>query len=98
MARADCPCKSDTTTPKRMLPASCNTVFSAIKEQDPTLDSFVLVFLGHSFDSTKGQAYSLLREIAVLDAYLSVEELCAQADLRLADGQVTYPLRAAWRS
>lgn len=82
----------------RLAPSECPAVFDAIKEKDPSLDGFALEILRSSFDSHKGQAYGLPKEIAVLEAYCTLDALGKHAQVRLSDRALGYPARAAWKS
>ncbi len=79
-------------------PRVCPKVFAAIKSVDSTLDSFALAILGHSFDSTKGQRYSLPDDRSTVEAYCSLKELKKHANKRLADQALQLPALAAWRA
>lgn len=82
----------------RAAPDTCSGVFDALKAVDPTLDSFALEFLRHSFDSSKGQTYCLPKDIALLTPYYPLEAFKEHAELRVANCDLEYPVRAAWRS
>lgn len=82
----------------RVAPNTCRDVFDALKAADPTLDSFALEFLRHSFDSSKGQTYCLPKDIALLTAYCPLERFKKHAELRIATRDLQYPARAAWMS
>lgn len=79
-------------------PGECPKVFAAIKSVDPSLDGFALAILSHSFDSTKGQRYSLTDDRSKVEAYCSLEELKEHAKKRLADEALKLPALAAWRA
>lgn len=79
-------------------PSECPKVYAALKAVDPTLDSFALTILGHSFDSTKGQRYSLPNDRTKVEAYCSLKELKTHASMRLADPALKLPALAAWRA
>lgn len=82
----------------RIAEAECHKVFAAIKAVDPSLDGFVLAILGGSYDSTKGQRYSLPTDRSKLEAYCPLDEFKDHARLRLADTTMGFPARAAWKS
>lgn len=71
-------------------------VFETLRMSDPTLDAFATHFFKHSFDSTKGQTFSLPDEMDRLTAFCSLEELQAHAAERLTDKNLSFPARAAW--
>lgn len=77
-------------------PQACGEVLAAMKSVDPSLDQFVLSFLRGGRDSVKGLMYELPEKVARLEAYLPLDELRAQAQTRLMDTSMTYPLKAAW--
>lgn len=79
-------------------PVACKPVLNAMLASDPSLDKFVVEFLSHSYDSVKGQTYSLPDEIERLEAFLPLEDLRERARQRLDDSQIAYPLKAAWRA
>jgi len=78
-------------------PSSARTVFKEIRLRDPSLDRFALAFLKHSFSSSGGQSYSLPGHPEV-KRFMSPKRLRSHAKQRLADPEVTYPVRAAWQS
>lgn len=78
-----------------LAPEACPGVFSAIREIDPTLDSFALEILRKSFHTPGGQAYGLNK--GSVEPYCNIEELRAHAAQRIADG-VALPALAAWKS
>ena len=82
----------------RLSPEVCPQVFEALRKTDPSLDSFALQMLKHSFDFNNGQAYRPPEEDAVLEAYCPLSSLREQARSRLADASLDYPGRAAWQS
>ncbi|WP_334109041.1 KAP family P-loop NTPase fold protein [Methylobacillus sp.] len=82
----------------RLLPQACPAVFQAIRDNEPSLDSFAMEILGSRFDSHKGQAYVLPKDLAVLEAYSSMDMLRAHAERRLLDHELAYPAKAAWRA
>lgn len=82
----------------RLAPGECPAVFDAIKEKDPSLDGFALEILRSSVDSHKGQAYGLPEEIAILEAYCTLDALRKHAQVRLSDHALDDPVRAAWKS
>lgn len=77
-------------------PKACAEVLAAIKSVDPSLDQFVLSFLKGGRDSVKGLIYELPEKAAKLEAYMTLDELRAQAQTRLLDTSMTYPLKTAW--
>lgn len=79
-------------------PGKCPKVYAALKAVDPTLDGFTLAMLSHSFDSTKGQRYSLPDDRSKVEAYCSLKELKKHAKNRLADPTLKLPALAAWRA
>lgn len=79
-------------------PSECPTVFAAMKSANPSLDDFALAILSHSYDSTKGQRYSLPDDHSKIEAYCSLEELKKHANKRLADRALELPALAAWRA
>jgi hypothetical protein len=79
-------------------PNQCGQIMSAIRATDPQLDQFVMAFMSHSHDSTKGKTFSLREAVSRLEAFISLAELREHARLRLEDASVEYPLRAAWRA
>ena len=79
-------------------PRECPKVFAAIKSEDPSLDGFALAMLNHSFDSIKGQRYSLPDDRSKIETYCSLKELKRQANKRLGDQALKLPVLAAWRS
>lgn len=82
----------------RVAKGECPKVFAAMRSVDPSLDVFVLAILSHSFDSTKGQRYSLPTDRSKLEAYCPLDDLKKHAQERLADATLTLPALAAWRS
>lgn len=80
---------------EELAPEVCPAVFAAIREKDPTLDSFVLEILRKSFHSPGGQAYGL--NSGSVEPYCGMEELRAHATQRISDG-VRLPALAAWKS
>lgn len=83
----------------RTVPAKdCRKVYRALLSADPTLDYFATHFLQHSFDSTKGQIYSLPNDIERLTAFCTLAEFKSHANSRLSDSKLDYPARAAWRA
>lgn len=83
---------------RTMPPQDCGKVYRALLSADPTLDDFATHFLQHSFDSTKGQTYSLPDDIERLTAFCSLDEFKSHAVSRLSDRKLDYPARAAWRA
>lgn len=81
-----------------LVPARCRELFDELRRHDPDLDQFVEALLRSSFDSTGGQAYSLPQDRAFLESYVELEPLKELATRRLADTDMTYPMRAAWRA
>jgi len=82
----------------RLAPQVCSELFSVLKAIDPGLDRFAVEFLGSSWDSTKGRAFSLPDEESLVGAYCSLDNLKAHAQKRLKDSDLGYPVRAAWQS
>ena len=80
----------------QMAPDKCPEVFSAMKGADASLDGFALAILRQSFDSTKGQRYSLPTDRSSIEAYCSLSELKQHACERLADPMLQLPAKAAW--
>lgn len=76
----------------------CPQIFKALKDTDPSLDSFALATLRDSFDSYKGQIFALGAEEMLIDAYVPLEELKRHGEGRLSDETMTLPARAAWRA
>ena len=76
-----------------LAPTDCPAVFAAIREQDPTLDSFALEIFRGSFHNPGGQAYRLHN--GSVEPYCGMEELRAHATRRIVDG-VPLPASAAW--
>lgn len=79
-------------------PGECPKVFAAMQSVDPSLDGFALAILSHSFDSSKGQRYSLPDDRSKIEAYCSLKELKKHANKRLADQALQPPALAAWRA
>jgi hypothetical protein len=79
-------------------PGECSKVFAAMKSVDPSLDSFALAILSHSFDSTKGQRYALPDDRSKVEAYCSLANLKKHAAKRLSDSTLQLPTKAAWRA
>lgn len=79
-------------------PGECPKVFAAIKEVDASLDGFALAILSHSFDSTKGQRYSLPDDRSKVEVYCPLHELKKYASKRMADQALELPAKAAWRA
>lgn len=82
----------------RLSPQSCPEVFAAIRENDPSLDSFALEILRKDVYSYEGQSYAIPKDSAVLEAYCQIETLRTHAQERLCDPELEYPAKAAWRS
>jgi hypothetical protein len=76
----------------------CPKVFSALKSLDPSLDGFALAFLSGTWDSSKGQRYSLPEDRSQVEAYCPLEDFKKHAVDRLADPTLTLPTLTAWRS
>ena len=76
----------------------CRSVFFAAKAVDASLDDFVLALCSHSYDSTKGQRYSLPEDRAKVEAYCPISELKEHARIRLAEPSTALPASAAWRA
>ena len=85
-------------TMARVAPKKCPELFLALKTKDPSLDRFALCYLGSSWDSTKGTAYSLPRDTSLHEVYCSMSEFKSHAAARVQDESLRYPARAAWRS
>jgi len=85
-------------TMARVAPRKCPELFNVFKASDPTLDQFALLFLGGSWDSTKGDSYSLPRDTSLHEVYCPLADLKSHATARLRDASLQYPERAAWRS
>lgn len=81
-----------------LAPKKCSKVFAALKAADSSLDEFALAILGHSFDSTKGQRYSLPDDRSKIEPYCSLKTLKQHAKERLADPTLELPAKAAWRA
>ncbi len=79
-------------------PEKCSEVFAALKAADASLDGFALAILGHRFDSTKGQRYSLPDDLSKVEAYCPLKALKQHAKKRLADPSLELPAKAAWRA
>jgi hypothetical protein len=79
-------------------PAVCPEVFAAMKTKDTSLDTFALAILSHSFDSTKGQRYSMPDDRSKVEAYCSLDEFKKHASERIADTTLELPAKAAWRA
>lgn len=77
--------------------SACQSLFKAIQKAEPTLDVFAMIFLRHSFSSDGGQSYGL-PDTSLVEKLVPLKVLQAHARARLKDGEVEYPLRAAWRS
>lgn len=85
-------------TMARVAPQECPALFGVMKEADPTLDRFALHYLGGSWDSSKGDSYSLPRDTSLHEVYCPLADFKSHAVERLRDASVQYPERAAWRS
>jgi hypothetical protein len=85
-------------TMARVAPRECPELFSVLKASDPTLDRFALCYLGGSWDSTKGNAYSLPRDASLHEVYCPLSDFKSHAAARLKHASLQYPERAAWRS
>lgn len=85
-------------TTARLVPDVCPDIYKVLKTKDPMLDQFALAFLGSTWDSTNGTAYSMPSDEALLSAYCPIEQFKAHAAERLKDQSLTYPTRAAWRA
>lgn len=79
-------------------PGVCGEVMAAIQASDLNLDSFVLAFMSSSYDSVKGEAFALPKELERLEAFIPLDELRERARSRLDDPQLNYPLKAVWRA
>lgn len=82
----------------QVTPSSCPEIFQILKKKDPTLDEFALQYLGSSWDSSKGRAYKLPKNISLLEAYCSLKEFKSHAAARLTDHTLANPALAAWQS
>lgn len=82
----------------RLLPEKCKALFAAVQSHDATGDKFVEVYLRAGVDSVKGQFYRLPTEVQTLEAFISLSELKALAEIRLQNVHLSYPIRAAWRA
>ncbi len=82
----------------RLVPNDCPTVYAAIKDVEPSLDSFALAFLYNSWDSTNGRTYSLPRDESLHSVFCPLVDFKAHAASRLEDDALHNPARAAWRS
>jgi len=82
----------------RLIPEEARRVFDAIKSNDSSLAAFALAILSNTFDSYKGQSFSLTQNEHDLSKFVSIQEFEAHAKQRLRDKSVVYPERAAWRS
>ena len=71
-------------------PQNCEKVYRTLLSADPTLDDFATHFLQHSYDSTKGQTYSLPDDIERLTAFCPLDEFKSHAISRLADEKLDY--------
>lgn len=76
----------------------CPRIFEALRLVDSTLDEFAVAILKTSFDSTKGQRYSLPNDRSKIEAYCPLDKLKEHAEIRLADNALELPALAAWRS
>lgn len=85
-------------TMARLVPKECPDLFVVLKESDPTLDDFARHYLGGSWDSTKGDSYSLPRDESLREVYCPLAAFKAHAAERLRDTGILNPERAAWRS
>lgn len=85
-------------THSRVIPGKCRELFEAFQSVDSTLDFFATSFLSRTFDSVKGEAFSLPEDIQQLEAFVSLVDFQRHAFGRLNDGDVKNPVRAAWRS
>lgn len=83
-------------TQARLLPESCQDIFTLIKSKNSLLDLFALYFLHIGTDSTKGSFYGLPDDSATLNAYCSLSELKQIAKMRLLEPMMDYPVKAAW--
>lgn len=79
-------------------PRKCRQVLSAMRTLDPTLDGFALAMLNNSFDSIKGQRYSLQDDRSTIESYMPLTVLKKHARKRLADPMLEFPAKAAWRA
>lgn len=79
-------------------PDRCQELMSTIRATDPHLDQFVLVFMSHSRDSTKGKTFSLPDDATRLEAFIPLVDLREHGLARLADSSMEMQLKAAWRA
>lgn len=82
----------------RFAPAACSKVLAEITKRDPMLDEFALAFFQRGYDSNKGQTYYMPDEKAIVEAFAPIDTLRSLAKTRLADPELTYPTRAAWKA
>lgn len=80
----------------RLVPERCRALFDAVREQDPSLDSFALALMEGSFDSVKGQRYAVPKEVERIEAYAAMDFLKEHGSARLKDEALGLPARAAW--
>jgi hypothetical protein len=79
-----------------LAPHSCPAVFAAIRESDPTLDSFATEVLKHSYRNPGGQIY-FMNDESLIAPYCNIDELREHARIRIAGG-IALPALAAWKS
>lgn len=79
-------------------PQECSKLLTELKIVDPTLDRFALVYFMSSWDSSKGDAYSLHQNEVLDTAYCTLEDIKKHASMRLKDEFLEYPAKAVWRS
>ena len=65
----------------QLAPNVCPNIYRMLREKDPTLDQFALKFLGSSWDSTKGEAYALPKEVAAYTRVVYANALFDQFQL-----------------
>ncbi|MCI1012124.1 hypothetical protein HWE02_22990 [Pseudomonas oryzihabitans] len=82
----------------RLNSKACKKIFSLVESDDYELDEFAKFFLCRSWDSSKGDAYSLPEDRGVLLAYCSLETLKQHALRRVSDNALGFPVRASWLS
>lgn len=86
------------STLARSVPSACPAVYAAAKTAQPSLDGFAMEFLRNSWDTIKGQTYSLPHDEALHSVYCPIEDFKGHAVSRLGDGSLENPEKAAWRS
>lgn len=81
----------------KLVPEACAEIFSLSKSVDPSCDKFIEAYLQGTWDSSNGQRYTM-REICDVENFVSICDLKQLAVGRLADLNMSYPTRAAWRA